>query len=524
MMEWVQDVFLYHADRPLLYTHLLFWVFFTVFYGFYLRLYNHLHLRSAYLAAISLFLYYKAGGYYFTLLIFSTLADYYLGHKIHSSQEKRRRKLFLTASVAINLGLLGYFKYTYFFTGLINDLTGAGLKSTNFLAVISNTLTGTEFDIHEIILPVGISFYTFQTISYTVDIYREKVRPVDSIIDFAFYVSYFPQLVAGPIVRAADFVPQIRQRFSLSRQEMGQAFFLIINGLTKKILISDYISINFVDRVFAEPLKYSGFENLLAVYGYAIQIYCDFSGYSDIAIGLALLMGFRLPLNFNSPYKALDITDFWRRWHISLSSWLRDYLYIPLGGNRKGRARTRLNLMITMLLGGLWHGADLKFVLWGGLHGLALGVHKVWMPLRRRMSRGQNQPVPGGSLPLPRLKWRSTRWTRLLAGALTFHFVCLCWIYFRAPTLSMAHTMMAQITSNFRFDLMGEVVVSYSKPLAVAALGFFFHWLPSGWKERYRLAFIGLPEPAKAALLAMALILLHQVKSAQVQPFIYFQF
>ncbi|MEE8584723.1 MAG: MBOAT family O-acyltransferase [Acidobacteriota bacterium] len=505
MIDWLQQVFGYHPKTPLLYTQLLFWAFFTILFSGYLLFHRESRNRSLYLALVSLFLYYKAGGLFFFLLLFSTLVDYLLGWGIYRAEDRFHKKLYLAASVAINLGVLAYFKYTFFLVGLVSSLTGAGLQPYDYLSATANAVAGTEFDVESIFLPIGISFYTFQTISYTADIFRGKAEPVPRIVDFAFYVCFFPQLVAGPIVRAAEFVPQIFKPYRVSVQEFGSALFLILNGLVKKILISDYISINFVDRVFEAPLRYSGFENLMAVYGYAIQIYCDFSGYSDIAIGLALLLGFRLPINFNSPYKALDITDFWRRWHMSLSRWLRDYLYIPLGGNRKGRHRTRLNLMLTMLLGGLWHGAAWKFVIWGGLHGLALGLHKMWREFRGERSS-------------------STPWTRLASGVLTFHFVCLGWIFFRAPGMNEGLTMLSQICTFFRADLIIEVLSSYFKVFLAMGLGYFFHWLPSDWKEQLRDRFVLLPDPLKATVLASALLLLYQVKSSNVQPFIYFQF
>lgn len=220
--------------------------------------------------------------------------------------------------------------------------------------------------------------------SYTIDVYRRQITPLGSLLDYAFYVSFFPQLVAGPIVRARDFIPQIRRPLFVSREMFGRGIFLIVSGLFKKAVISDYISVNFVERIFDNPTLYSGVENLMGVYGYALQIYCDFSGYSDMAIGIALLLGFHFNINFDSPYKSASITEFWRRWHISLSSWLRDYLYISLGGNRKGKIRQYANLIITMFLGGLWHGASWNFVLWGMMHGVALAAHKCWMTLTGR--------------------------------------------------------------------------------------------------------------------------------------------
>src|SRR5690606_21500994 len=256
---------------------------------------------------------YKSSGIYFWLLIFSSVVDYTLSRLIFVEPKQFYRKFYLILSLIINLGLLAYFKYTNFFIDNFNMLSSGNMK------------------FEDIILPVGISFYTFQTLSYTIDVYRKELEPTKSFIDFLFFVSFFPQLVAGPIVRASDFIPQIYQKLNLAKEDFNKALFLIIGGLIKKAVISDYISVNFVDRVFDAPNSYSAFENLMASYGYAIQIYCDFSGYSDMAIGLALLMGFTLPPNFLTPYKSASITEFWRRWHISLSSWLRDYLYISMG-------------------------------------------------------------------------------------------------------------------------------------------------------------------------------------------------
>jgi len=360
-----------------------------------------------------------------------------------------------------------------------------------------------------IVLPVGISFFTFQTISYTVDVYRRKVEPVRNIIDFGFYVSFFPQLVAGPIVRASEFVPQLYKDFKLTIEEYGHAIFLIMNGLIKKMLISDYISINFVDRVFDAPASYSGFENLIAVYGYSIQIYCDFSGYTDIAIGIALLLGFRLPLNFNSPYKAVSITDFWRRWHISLSSWLRDYLYIPLGGNRKGKIRTYINLLITMLLGGLWHGASYRFIIWGGLHGLGLAVHKIWTELWKKSKKDFSS---------------NSKFTHFLSVFITFHFVTFAWIFFRAKDMVMANIMMKQIAYSFHGNLVFKMISEYWIIFSLMLVALIVHWLPVKMKSWYENFFINLPDYAKIAIIVLIVVLLYQAKSAEIQPFIYFQF
>ena len=508
----MKEILLYSQDKPMLFTRLHFWVFFTILLAIYSILYRRKALRNAYLFIMSLIFYYQSGGYFFTLLIFSTIADYTLGHLIYRSESNGRKKLFLATSVTINLGVLSYFKYSYFFTDMINRVFGTDYQTVNLLAKWTNQLAETGFDITTIILPVGISFYTFQTISYTVDIYRGKIKPVNNLIDFGFYVSFFPQLVAGPIVRAAEFVPQLYQKFSLTRREFGHALFLILTGLMKKMLISDYISINYVDRVFESPLSYSGFENAMAVYGYSLQIYCDFSGYTDIAIGVALLMGFRLPVNFNSPYKAIHVTDFWRRWHISLSSWLRDYLYIPLGGNKKGEIRRNINIMITMLLGGLWHGAHLRFIIWGGIHGAALVIHKLWRLLMDKLQ-----------LSLHPLK-KEHPVGRFILVFTTFHVVTAAWIFFRSQNMLKARQMISQIIHNFNTELIPRMVYSYKEVFAIIVVGFILHWLPAGFKERYRGWFIQSPLIVKILAVIILVVVIYQVKSAAIQPFIYFKF
>lgn len=371
------------------------------------------------------------------------------------------------------------------------------------MALFSNEFFHTEFNLSEIILPVGISFYTFQTLSYSIDIYRGKIEPCKRLLDFAFFVSFFPQLVAGPIVRAIDFLPQINKPYHLSREGFGNAVFLIATGLVKKVVISDYISVNFVDRVFDNPEIYSGFMNLMAVYGYSIQIYCDFSGYSDMAIGIAALLGFKLPINFNSPYKSKSITEFWRRWHISLSTWLRDYLYISVGGNRKGKIRTYINLLITMLLGGLWHGAALKFIIWGGIHGLGLAFHKFWSSL---ISIKKN------------MIWNS------FSILFTFHFVAFCWMYFRAIDIKTVETMIYQIFFDFDVTEISSRVRGYWKPFSFILFGFFIHLLPSKFKQNLKNTFSSTPIYIQVVIISILIFLIYQAKSAEIQPFIYFQF
>jgi alginate O-acetyltransferase complex protein AlgI len=500
------DLLTYDEKNPLIFTQSHFWLFFAVVLIVFQFTYAKVRVRNLFLLGFSLFFYYKAGGYFFLLLLFSTVVDYTLGQKIYEATRQGRKKLYVTLSLVINLGVLAYFKYAYFFTDVFNQLFGTAFRARNIMAFWANEFTGSQFDIASIILPVGISFYTFQTISYSIDIYRGRIKPVGNILDFAFYVSFFPQLVAGPIVRASEFVPQIYAPYRLNREEFTHAIFLIINGLIKKMLISDYISANFVDRVFENPLSYTGFENLMAAYGYAIQIYCDFSGYTDIAIGIALLLGFRLTINFRSPYIATDITDFWRRWHISLSSWLRDYLYISLGGNRQGKIRTYINLMITMLLGGLWHGAHLKFIIWGALHGGALAFHKYWMELAGTQGR------------------KSRGWNRFFSQFITFHFVVFCWLFFRADTLATVGQMLTRIGTQFQAHLIPEVLYSYPAVFGIMLFAYLLHWTPKGLKEYAEEYFGYVPDLAKAAVIVVIILGLYQVKTSAIQPFIYFQF
>ncbi|MCS7005299.1 MAG: MBOAT family protein [Cytophagales bacterium] len=494
---------LYDENRPLLFTQGIFWCFFAFLWVIPWN-YKNSPARILWLLFVSLYFYYLSSGFYFILLIFSTIVDFVIGKAIFRAPSQAQKKFFLFLSLFINLGLLAYFKYTYFFADLWNELLETNWKPYDILAYGISALFDLEINYEKIFLPAGISFYTFQTLSYSIDIYRGKLTPVNSIVDFAFFVSFFPQLIAGPIVRAADFIPQIRMPHSLSEEDFGKSIYLILTGLFKKIVISDYLSINWVDRVFAEPVRYSAIENLLAVYGYAIQIYCDFSGYSDIAIGIALLLGFRLNINFNSPYQATNITDFWRRWHISLSSWLRDYLYISLGGNRKGKLRTYVNLLITMLLGGLWHGAHIRFIIWGALHGIALACHKIWL-----------ETFPPSE--------KESFLTKVVSTFFTFHFVCFCWIFFRAENLQKAFEMITQMTTSFEGDFV-RLLQSSWQVFAILLLGFVLHFIPFHWKEHAQKSVALLPDFAKACLIVLASILFFQFKTSEIQPFIYFQF
>jgi len=501
----LNDIFLFNPDKPLIFTQLFFWIFYLVVLGVYSIIYKERALRNLFLFAASLFFYWKTSGLFFLILVFSTFSDYYLGNLIHYSKRRGWKKFGVIMSVFINLFMLSYFKYTYLFVDTINALLNLDVQVVNHLALWSNQLTGTHFQVSAILLPVGISFYTFQTISYTVDVYRGKVDPVRHILDFGFYVSFFPQLVAGPIVRASEFIPQLYKRYSLSSQEFGYAVFLILKGLFKKLFIGDFLALNFIDRVFSNPDGFSGFENLMALYGYSLQVYVDFSGYTDIAIGVALLLGFRLPKNFNSPYKATSVGNFWKRWHISLSSWLKDYLYIPLGGNRKGRIMTDVNLMITMLLGGLWHGASWQFVIWGGLNGIGLVVYKLW----KRISPYE----------------KSKHWgVRLWKIFITFQFITFTRIWFRSESMEQANQLIYQITRAFDGSIIPQVLWSYRWVFLVMTFGYFTHWVSNRWKLAILDFYIRIPIWAKALVAAGVILIIYQSWTAELQPFIYFQF
>lgn len=505
-LKRVTDIILsYDPSDPLIFTSSLFWLFFLFVLAGYSLVYRKLFVRNSFLYLISLYFYYKTGGLFLLLLILVTLIDYSCGILISRSRTRFSRRLLVLVSIVSNLGILAYFKYSGFIVEVVNDFFGTELVVRDIIGAFSNDLMGTSFDVSHIVLPVGISFFTFQSLSYIFDVYRNKCSPVRNIVDFGFYVSFFPQLVAGPIVRASEFIPQVYTEYHLAKREFSHAVFLIMKGLVKKVIISDFIAVNFIDRVFDMPTLYSGLENLIAVYGYGLQIYCDFSGYTDIAIGLGLLLGFRLPLNFNSPYKASGLSDFWKRWHISLSRWLKDYLYIPLGGNRKGKIRSLVNIMITMLLGGLWHGANVRFLIWGGLHGLGLVANKVWLWI---FGRGIAK----------------NRISRFLPVFLTFNFVIFCWIFFRAQDMHDATIIIRQIFLHFQPISYSNLLPVYGSVFAIMAAGYFVHFLPERIKESYRGFFINLPLTAQMVIVLFIAFLLFRMKSAEVIPFIYFRF
>jgi D-alanyl-lipoteichoic acid acyltransferase DltB (MBOAT superfamily) len=442
------------------------------------------------------YLFYGAWDWRFVfLLVLSTLVNWALGVAIARGADSLRRPL-LTLAIVLNLGALGLFKYLGFFSESVNSLFRlVGLTA--------------RAPLYEVVAPVGISFFSFMAISYVFDVYRRQTEPV-GLLDFAVYLAFFPHLVAGPIVRVVEFVPQLAEIRPLSREDASRAAWLIAQGLFKKVVISSYVATTIVDPVFGVPSSYSAAEVLLAIYGYAVQIYADFSGYTDMAIGIALLLGIRFPANFDRPYAATSLQDFWRRWHMTLSRWLRDYLYVALGGNRHGRLATYRNLLLTMVLGGLWHGAAATFVVWGLIHGGGLAIER-W--LHRASGVGTGCQCEGGPDRVRRVLWGGLGWL------VTFHLVCLAWVFFRAATLDSALNVLRQVWTGWR------VVPGLELGLVVTIAGMIgLQLLPETWSVRAEARFARLPMTAQAVGMGLFLALTVILGPAGVAPFIYYQF
>ena len=481
----LKDIFTYTEGEPMLFSSGTFWVLFLVFIPVYSLLKRRLWQMIVFVVAFSFYFYYKSSGVFVMLLFATSLFDWLLSRLLDRLKSVTARKLCVACSLTASLGILGYFKYANFFLWNISAMVGANFQPL------------------DLILPVGISFYTFQSISYIVDVYKGRVAPTRTWLEYAFFLSFFPALVAGPIVRADYFLPQIRENRHATRDEVYMGFWLIILGVVKKAIIADYIA-QYNDLVFQSPTGYSGFETVMGIIGYTMQIYCDFSGYSDMAIGIALIMGFKLAQNFNFPYKSQNLTDFWRRWHISLSTWLRDYIYIPLGGNRKGTRRTYINNFATMLIGGLWHGAAWKFVFWGAMHGAGLAVHKASKPWLDRL---------GSSWPVKAFSW-----------LLTMTVVALLWVFFRADSWTDSWLIIKNAFTDFSLD--------YALPFASARMLWLImmlviivaHALPTNFWSKAAAAFVRSPWIVKLLIFIVVVQLVIELRGEDVAPFIYFQF
>ncbi len=577
IIQILKELFVYDKDAPLIFNSGQFFLLFIAFIAYYAIAHRNKFRVTIYVIAFSFFFYYKSSGIYLWILAFTALSDFYFALLISRTKDIMMKKIWLTLSIGVSLGFLVYFKYTNFFLD-------------SFYSIIEN-----NFKPLDIFLPIGISFYTFQSISYVLDVYWKKLEPTTDVLDYAFFLSYFPQLVAGPIVKAKDFLPQLRKPIHISSQAVYSGLFLIIIGLLKKAVIADYIS-QYNDLIFRTPESYSGFENLMAVYGYTLQIYCDFSGYSDIAIGLGMLMGFNLGINFDFPYQSKNITEFWRRWHISLSSWLRDYLYIPIGGNRHNsgfsryaiiailfltialnewswldfgifalnfslwslsnkyttnkkityiamasiflsgiyfyphnilatiylfsvsflwaativfprltkHVHTGINLMLTMLIGGLWHGASGKFIFWGAMHGVALGIHKFSLPWLKKI---KDNPL-----------------TTFISWFLTFHFVVILWVFFRAQNFDTALSIIKTIATDTDFTYLTAFVSARSLFVIMLILGYIAHATTRTNSRQLSHRFARAPYFVKFLIFFITIQLIIQFQTEDIQPFIYFQF
>lgn len=480
----------YSPGHPLMFNSGLFLFLFLAFIIIYRLLYRNNIGRMIFVTLFSLYFYYKSSGIYVVCLLLVATSDYLIGRILGNTRNTTARKWCVAASAIINMGMLCYFKYTTLIVDTIN------------------TFINDHIELWDIALPIGISFFTFRSLSYIIDIYRGKLQPCTNPLEYLFFLSFFPPLAAGPVVRAIDLLPQIRRRPEVSSAMLAEGMFLIMTGIFKKVVISDYISINFVDRIFDAPALYTGLENLLGIYGYTLQIYCDFSGYSDMAIGIALLLGFRFPINFDSPYKSASISEFWHRWHITLSTWLRDYLYISMGGNRVPLWRNYFNLFITMVIGGLWHGASWLFVLWGAWHGLMLVLHKAYRLL----------------IPQPQCSDSKQRLLHIVNVLFTFHIVAIGWVFFRAPSLTTIGEMAIQIFTQFHPEVLLQFVNGYPWVTLAIIVGYWLHYTPHSWSLSLQGMLQKTPLVVKAIIFALFIYGVLQVRSSQVVPFIYLQF
>jgi len=552
-LERLHKIFSFEIMDSMLFNRLDFWLFFIFIMMIFSLLHKQQLMRSIFITAVSLFLYYKTSGFFVTLMVLSITVNFALGKWIFRSESERVRKWIIALCATFNIFFLAYFKYALFFTKSFNELFHTKYEIWNQFALWGNGWFGDQTFETMILLPAGVSFFTFQSISYVVDIYRKEIPPVKNYFDYSFYVTYFPHVIMGPIVKARDFIPQIYKPFQLDKATFSSSVFLIMKGLAKKMVLADLIAIQFIDKIVDAPEAYPGFVSILAMWGYSLQIYGDFSGYTDIAIGLSRLMGFELLPNFNSPYKAVSVADFWRRWHISLGSWLRSYLYIPLGGNQKGSIGTYvmtlvifmfltfitgwyelifvylglmtlyiigvlispnfkkymhrdLNLLITMIVGGLWHGSTQNFMIWGMMNGAALVVYNYW----KKISLYENS------------SWWIVHFWKIF---ITFNFITFTRIWFRLPEDDQPLKMLNHIWYHFDFSwqMLWNVIWNYSTVFIIMFIGFFTHWMPQRWKDGIVNLFSGMPIGVQLVGVSIGILLLYQAASF-FKPFVYLEF
>ena len=490
----ILDLLQYQKYDPLIFSTSLFlflFFFFLVFYNIFAKYKN---VRIGLIILFSLYFYYKTTNYYAGILVVSAIINFLFAKWIAATDNFTFKRLFLALAVISNIAILGYFKYTNFIIQIINDI---GNKQIEPLAIF---------------LPIGISFYTFKSLTYVFDVYFDTLKPTNSFANFCVYVFFFANILAGPIDRASEFLPQIDKEPYLSKEDLGKAFFLISAGLLKKVVIADYISINFVDRIFDFPLRYTGVENLLAIYGYVLQIYCDFSGYSDMAIGIALLLGFKLMDNFNSPFKATSIADFWRRWHISLSKWLLDYLFKPIQisiRNLRMLANV-IALFVTFLICGIWHGAGWNYIIWGAMHGFMMSFALLVQKPKNKLYTF--------------LKIKDTKFLKFFQVIITFHLIAVSFIIFRAPDFQVVSEIFSQIGSFFHGEVFMQFVEKLPIIFGLMIIGYLFHFMPVKVETKLKQIIADLPITGKVAFLVIVIWIAVQFKSADITPFIYFQF
>jgi len=485
---------LYIKNKPLLFNSVLFFILFFFFYSLYLFVSKKIKLRNILLLLFSLYFYYKISGFAVIILIIISSSDYFLGLQIFKTPKEWKKKLFVFISVFINVGFLIFFKYINF---LISSWFGIFIPEKEPIVL-------------QILLPVGISFFVFKSLTYIFDIQREMIEePERNYINYVLFVSFFPNIMAGPISKARDLLPQFSKPLQISNSMVSKGFLFILAGFFQKIFISDYLGANFIDRVFDAPQFFSGFENLMASYGAMLQIFFDFAGYTNIVIGLALLMGFTIAPNFNQPFVSGNITEFWRRWHITLSQWLNEYLFYPLSYSfRKYRkVGIIIAINITFFVSGLWHGANWTYVLWGMAHAIAMS----WDVISQNFRDILKKKIPSVLY-------------KIISIILTFHFLALSVIFFKSANLDSAFQVYSKIFTSLNFSVAGQWVMLYYKPFAVFVFAFVLHYLPLGWFDRMINAYSNLHWSLKACLFFIGVLIVFQAYSSDTQPFIYLEF
>lgn len=483
----------YNKYHILTFSSVMFFLLFTVFFFFYTLAFNKVSIRNSLLLLFSFYFYYKVSGAAVLLLLFISTSDFFIGKGIFSAQKKSGKRRLLMLSLLVNLGVLIYFKYFIF-------------------------LAKTWFDINNlqdplvinIITPLGISYFIFKTLTYIFDLYNESLdAPERNYINYLLYVSFFPNILMGPISKAADLLPQIKNKLFITNEHIGKGLFLIMTGAFKKIFIADFLAGNFVVRVFEAPDYFTGFDNLMASYANAIQLYFDFSGYTDIVIGIACLMGFSIMPNFNKPFSATNVTDFWRRWHLTLSAWLRDYIFTPLALKYRniGTFGAVLAIMITFILCGIWHDAKITFVVWGALHGLAMAWDIITNKIRAKIKNKINLSL-----------------YRFISIFITFHFICFSFIIFSAKDMQSALAFFTKIFTDLDFSLFFRWIVLYTMPFVILLLGILLHFTPFKWNTALMNIFTKLHWSLKILIVVFAFIVIYQMFSSHALPFVYLKY